>query len=200
MRAFFVVLLCLASAVHADQKAYSVVGSQLVLTIEGGKEVKFRNVPEDYPNEMADHEYVKFIERLNHHLLHVSYYEGDDYRLVSNRTGRAITIDSPPEISPDGKRIVTVSMSVAHNFNGVVVYEWTPHGYVKVAKHETEEAYYHFVKWDGNEKIQLKRFTYDQAACKTGGLLWSPAVMRQDVGQWKLEYGKIVGEDCSVSP
>jgi len=200
MRALFVIILVLSSAVQAEAKAYSVEGSDLVLTLEEGKKVKFRNVPEEYPNEMAEHQYVKFIDRLNHHLIHVNYYEGDDYRLVSNRTGRVITIDSPPEISPDGKRIVTVSFSAAHNFNGVVVYDWTPHGYVKAAKHEIEGVYYNFVRWEGNERIQLKRFTYDSTACNTGGLLWAPAVMKQDGGQWKLEYGKIVGEDCTVSP
>jgi hypothetical protein len=170
-----------------------------VLPLEGGFSATFTD-DESSPDTYKIYQYVRYLKVINHHLVHVNYYEGDAYILVSNRTGQKIFISNVPEISPDGHKLAVVSAAEAYNFSGIVILKWTPHGYIEDARYEPGDSYYQFVKWEGSDRIALRRNTYDSSVCGDGGYVSSSAVMRRHQDRWRIEYDSEKIENCTFSP
>ena len=65
---------------------------QLLLTLSNGDVLTFTDSTKEGPGGYTDYSYRQYLPELNHHLLHVQYYEGIGYLLVDAQMGEQTLI------------------------------------------------------------------------------------------------------------
>jgi hypothetical protein len=99
-------------------------GPVLRITPAEGEPVVLRDDTADV-DRLERFRYRAFLREAGHHLVKVSFYEGDAHLLVSDRTGSQTYLPAAPLFSPDGARFASVSMDLDafHNANAVQVWQ-----------------------------------------------------------------------------
>ena len=96
-------------------------GPRLSIPIARGRRVVLvdREVPA--PGGIR-YRYIQYLPNIGFHVVHVSYYEGDEYLMVSNVEGGRYFIPDRPHVSPDHSMVAAVSDADAYNIAGVFVF------------------------------------------------------------------------------
>lgn len=81
---------------------------QLLLTLSNGDVLAFTDDEHQGPSfEHAAFTYRQYLPELDHHVLHVQYWQGRSYLLVDAQTGAQTLIDGLPIVAPDSRHFFT---------------------------------------------------------------------------------------------
>lgn len=104
-------------------------GDNLTLTLATGKTLTWTNSPQNLPPQALDqiklYSYVRFLPEIGYHLLHVQYYEGDEFLLVHEKTGQQTLVPAVPVISPDRRHFAIASVGYAYGPNTIQIWQLT---------------------------------------------------------------------------
>jgi hypothetical protein len=191
-----------ADAIEKHQLSRGVKGAtrtaeRLSITLANGKRVELRTEGDGEPGGTS-YRYLQYLPAIGFHLVHVQYYEGNEYLLVSNANGSRQLVPDLPRISPDRSRLVAVSASEAYNVNGVFVYRIKDGRISPVFAHEPEEyALYTFVRWKDANSIELKKFSRaDDKTCPGHQFMTVAAELAADGDRWGFRPAAGGGAEC----
>lgn len=122
-----------------------------------------------------------YLQDIGYFIVHYQLWEGDGYIMINDKTGFETPLSELPVISPDRKRIISVSASIAYNWNGIVIYKFTPKDMVLEFNYDTEKVgLFYFEKWINNKAVKLKKcIGIEEAKCCT-------QILKFESGKWKL--------------
>lgn len=77
-----------------------------------GKQIDFKDIIPGignsyYDEHMVTYRNLGYNEKLDKHLIHVNYYEGDEYLLIDNLTSEIDTLNGYPQYSGNGKNLLS---------------------------------------------------------------------------------------------
>ncbi len=154
----FLNLLYFSEYAHDDGKA-------LHLKLRNGSYTKIRHIKIE---EESDTEFCQFptflgyLKDLGFYVVGISYNEGGDIYLINDVTGEKFHIhDSYPNFSPDKKYLVYADGSNDLTFNGIEIFEISPHSVKSVYKKEFKpegDFYYAYIfhSWKDNNSLLIK--------------------------------------------
>ena len=122
-----------------------------------------------------------YLRDIGYFLLHRQYYEGDDYLLIHDTTGRQSELQDLPVTSPDKSRLVTASNGISggYNANGVQIWRLTKDGAVLEQSFDVKGWAPSNPVWTNNQEIRLVR-TFP------GSYKKEPIVLRFSQQRWEM--------------
>lgn len=99
-------------------------GARLRLRLADGR---WLSVEDDTPDDevlSVVHHFREYLPEIGYFVLHRQFYEGHDYLLVEDSTGRRYELHAVPVVSPDGRRLVTASDGFTGGYVPNVVKIW----------------------------------------------------------------------------
>lgn len=171
------------------------VGTRLILPVTVGRAVVFDSV---WPglggsNESAfeDYRFDGLSPDREFLIVRATYYEGGNVFWIARKDGARHEIHGTAHPSPDGAFLVMANASVAHDFNGVIVWEHTPHRLTERFRFEPDPvdayAHYRFMRWKDARTVELEKTTVgDRITCadRTEETL---VVLVRDGDRWSLK-------------
>ncbi|OGC85492.1 MAG: hypothetical protein A2142_07545 [candidate division Zixibacteria bacterium RBG_16_48_11] len=106
-------------------------GDTLALKLESGDTLLLKNDRVD--GEGTTVHYLRhYCRDLGYFLVYRGYYEGFDYLLINDRTGKQTTLREIPVLSPDARRLVTTVTDLVADYlvNGIQIWRFTDHDLV----------------------------------------------------------------------
>ncbi|MEI6762355.1 MAG: hypothetical protein WCO22_18090 [Betaproteobacteria bacterium] len=115
-------------------------------------------------------------------------YESRTVFWFARNSGLRHEVFAKPEISPDGKSIITANPSEQGSNNGVFIWELRRDRLINKLHFEpTDYALYSFVRWEGANKVTLKKFTYaDKSVCPSAQFMEFFVTVNRNGTQWFL--------------
>lgn len=95
--------------------------SLLVVTLAGRDSAMFVDAP---GVEGVSYSYQRYLAPIEHHLIHLQFWEGNAYLLLHHRTGRRTDIQGVPIVAGDGRRFVTTSSDLVAQYDPTEVQVW----------------------------------------------------------------------------
>ena len=143
----------LANGAHGVRRE----GNSLFLKIHGGQELELHD--EGAGDSTMSYSYYDIVPALDAYVLHVQYYEGDAWLLVSRKTGARTKLSGLPVVCPDKRRFVTGSydLDAGYNPNEVVVWAIGGDGSFKEEwKTEPKEWGPTFLEWLSPTRFRVR--------------------------------------------
>lgn len=108
---------------------------------------------------------------------------------IGRESGRRYEVIAKPEMSPNGKWIVTANPSECCSTNGVFIWQVRGDHLVERLHFEpTEYALYSFVRWEGNDSVVLEKFTYaDKSLCSAMQFMKFFVTVAREGIHWKFD-------------
>ncbi len=101
-------------------------GSVLTVRLGSGGHVAFRDKVSPSPVGGEDvverYDYEAYLPQIAQHLVRVSYYEGEGFRIVDDRTGATAGVLGPPVVSPKGRWFACADSDAAYGDLGIEVW------------------------------------------------------------------------------
>lgn len=115
--------------------------------------------------------YLGFNKKLNSHVLHIQYYEGDAYMVIHHSSGQNVFPSGYPIASPDGKHFLSISedMFAGYSPNNVEIWQVTAGRYRRVANFEPEWGPYQG-SWLDFRRARIAKHCYDSSKGNSTGL------------------------------
>jgi hypothetical protein len=170
-------------------KYFSRQNNQLKIKLKNGKILALKDSLEDDVDGKW-YNFREYLQDVGYFVIHVQYYEGNEYLMINDKTGKEYRIFEIPHISPDKRRFVSVSASEAYNPNGVWIWRFTPGGLVNELSYEPKEySLFTFVSWENNKTIKLSKYTHDPKRSPIA----VPALLKLEANEWKFFEEPIKG-------
>lgn len=126
------------------------------------------------------------------YLVFMTYYEGFEYSMISDESGEKYMVPAMPWISPDRKRLVSVSADDSgYNENEVFVGRFEEDRIVPELSHRpfdppaNEYALYRFIEWKDSQTVLLDKYTHsDRELCPDTPDMTYPVVLELEKGEW----------------
>ncbi|MEE9614852.1 MAG: hypothetical protein V3W31_07905 [Thermodesulfobacteriota bacterium] len=131
--------------------------------------------------------FVDYFEDVGLYFVFIGYYEGAEYLMVFDKSGKEYLAPALPRISLDGKRVVAVSADeTGYGANGVFVWRLEDEKLVSELSYEPEEyALYEFVAWEDNNTVRLTKFERSrEGLCPENGFMTVPVIMKFEKEGW----------------
>ena len=163
-------------------------GGTLRLALKSGGGVELKDVA---ANDEKDtyYSFREFFPDLGYYLVHVQYFEGDAYLMVNHQTGERFTLHDLFLLSPDRKRLATLSLDLeaGYNPNGVQIWGITPEKMTLEWNYESKEWGPSHGAWKDNDTLIFSKTALD----KQYNLVRRGALMvRKDPTGWRLSPAK----------
>ncbi|WP_036302666.1 hypothetical protein [Methylotenera sp. L2L1] len=129
----------------------------------------------DYPTESGDsaiwYSYLGYSRKLNSHIIHVQYYEGDSYMVIHHHSGQQVFPSGFPLASPDGKHFLSISndMFAGYRPNNVEIWQVGLSDFHRIANYEPEWGP-HDGGWESANHALVKKQCYAAAETNPTGL------------------------------
>ena len=140
-------------------------------------------------NSCRWYEFVNYYIDKGFFLLRVSFGEGTDYILISDKTGEQFYIESNPVISPDRNYLLAVSGRSNFNINGVFIWRIEDEKVISEFSFNDEHisGSYTFVGWKDQHTTLLHRVDRaDKAYCLQARTMTVPVTLKREDGEWKF--------------
>lgn len=169
-------------------------GKKLTFKMRGGGEVAFADENTGIESDSSvSYQFVDRLAAVGYYLVHIQYWEGDEYRMVNETNGRHFDIPVKPEISPGKKRLAAVSASDAYNFNGIEVWRFMKGRMKREWKLEPEgHPAFHFIAWDGDDAFRVGKYASAEQNDMKQKRVLEVHLAKRGPGGWKLELEKTV--------
>ena len=171
-----------------------------MLTIQTrSKKIAFQDRPVA-EQETAVHTYLGLLAGIGYHLILVELWEGSRFILVSDRSAQQFTLSAIPHVSPSRKKLVAVSASEAYNPNEITIWKVSPAQLRREYRYEPQNyAQYHFIAWDGDQRIRLKNFTRSDAKlCPGHDFMTIGEVLQATQGKWDFALDRKLKPSCEI--
>jgi tetratricopeptide (TPR) repeat protein len=100
-------------------------GSSLRLQLRGGRSVSLRDFQKRGDEaSVVKYSFRDYLRDLGYFLIHRQFYEGVDYLMIQDRTGRRYEMQDLPVISPDKRRLVTASNGIGGGYGANAIEVW----------------------------------------------------------------------------
>ncbi len=132
------------------------------------------------------HQYAGRVVGTDFHLIHLSFVEGQSYRLIHATTGRQVAVDAPPVWSPDKTRMVTTSMDLVATFDPTRIAVLRIEGDTAHVEWQLEPELWGpaAAHWVGNDTI---RFTANHVTSAPGTYRESEGLLVRTAKGWALQ-------------
>lgn len=163
-------------------------GNVLSLKLDNGTAVRFVSDPEACNDDNAEkcmkYFLVGFHPASGRYLVFAEGYEDFECRLVSARTGEAVSLKNIPHFAPNGSTFfVTGFDNTYNNWLGIGAMAPDPPALMWENKRDNDEEW-DFVRWIDNDRVAL-RTTTESEACPHGDC---DAVLKRTGGNhWEFE-------------
>lgn len=143
------------------QKGVKRSGRTLAIPLTDHPPLLLRNTKCDDSFACYAYSYIEFLPAINYHLIHIQYYEGHAFLLISGETGKKTKIPATPHISPDAARFISIDSDYVYSFPGIFIYKMTPDGPELEYNYKPEEVMHTFtlVRWINSETIKLREYS-----------------------------------------
>ena len=135
-------------------------GGQLRLKLNNGR----RQTLKDYQKANEDdsviqYNFREYLPELGYFLVHRQFYEGRDYLMIHDASGRRFQLQSVPVVSPDRRRLVTTSNGImgGYNPNAIQIWRVTQRGLVLEQTIKPQGWGPSGAKWIDNQRISLTK-------------------------------------------
>ncbi|HKZ03297.1 MAG TPA: hypothetical protein VI750_06505 [Pyrinomonadaceae bacterium] len=100
-------------------------GSSLRLQLRSGRSVSLRDFQKRGDEaSVVKYSFRDYLRDLGYFLIHRQFYEGDDYLMIQDTTGRRYELQNVPVVSPDKRRLVTASNGISGGYNANALQIW----------------------------------------------------------------------------
>ncbi len=159
-------------------------GQTLNVYLRSKKILALRSSPDQDDPKGKWYYYERYLKDIDHHLINVCFFEGNEYLLVNDRTGEKCTIQDEPHVSPGKKYIAVASAAEAFNPAGVWIYSIANGNRIK-PEYSCESKYglFTFNKWESDESVCLTTSRWSEAA---GAHIYVPVKLILRNGKWQF--------------
>jgi hypothetical protein len=108
---------------------------------------------------------------------------------IEKESGKRYEVIAKPEMSPNGRWIVTANPAECCSTNGVFIWQVQRNHLVERLHFvPTEYALYTFVRWDGNDNVVLEKFARaDNSICSVGQFMKLFVTVTRQGNNWKFD-------------
>jgi hypothetical protein len=100
-------------------------GTSLRLQLRNGRSLPVKDFQKrGDESSVVKYSFRDYLRDIGYFLLHRQFYEGDDYLMIQDTTGRRFELQDLPVISPDKLRVVTASNGISGGYNANAVQIW----------------------------------------------------------------------------
>lgn len=154
----------------------------------------------DQPGDAADVVHYRYQDRWREpgrYLIQVQYYEGAEYLLVDDSTGRELRIPDWPVRAPGGRRFAVLSLDLVAGYgpNTLQVWELEDDHYRKVWETRPSQWGPRDGRWSDSTTLELVQHGY---CAELGGegrdFCDRPARVRKEGGSWHFSTGETAAE------
>jgi hypothetical protein len=146
--------------------------------------------------------FVDYLKDAGFYVVFIRYYEGYEYLMVSDKTGKQFLIPELPKISPDRKRLVAVSADDSgYNENGVFIWRFEGDEIVSELTYKpsappvNEYALYGFKEWKDNKTVFLIKFARSgKRLCPDSDFMTLPVILRMEAEEWR--FSEVLSPDA----
>lgn len=165
-------------------------GGTLYLKLKTGALVSLKNSGECSGwDSCEEYEFLDYFKEAGFYHVYLYLGEQSEHLMLSDKTGQKFEVHSTPELSPDGKSFIAVSVSEAFDVNGVFIWRFVGDGLAQELSYEPEEyALYRFKAWIDNKTVQLSKYTRsEKSICPSSKLMTVPVFLRSEEGAWRFD-------------
>lgn len=148
-----------AKQLKKDARYISENEEGIVLTLLTGKEKVFKNDSIDtHANDGFIHkDYLEYLPKVGFFVFRNNYYEGGDYSLVNDKSGKELFIAGFPKLSPDAKHLITTNQDseAGFEFNGIQIFGFPNGRFEKLLEKTMDGMEPHTPKWIDNKTIEI---------------------------------------------
>ena len=140
-----------------DAKYVTENSEEIVLTLLTGKKIEFKNESLDTSDNFVQKDYLEYLPKIGFFVFRNNYYEGGDYSLVNDKSGKETNIGGYPKLSPDAKHLIAANqdLEAAFEFNGIQIFGFPNGRFEKLLEKEFEDMEPHTPKWIDNKTIEI---------------------------------------------
>lgn len=133
-------------------------GDTLIFSTDRGDYVTLFNIQSDAPDSFSVFEYKGRLNTINHTLSMGMFYEWYYYLLINSFTGDTTDTWGWPEVSPNGKMIISVNADIEAGFtnNGIQIFDVTNGSIMLAGEKEIDYWGPEEVRWINNREAILK--------------------------------------------
>jgi len=137
------------------------------LELTNGEEITFGPNPGSY---IADYNFEYYYPSIEMIVFRAQWEEGNNYLVVSRKSGNKTSMYGPPVFSPSQKYAISYNGSefASHNKNGIQLFKLTNKGLKKIIEYETDLAPSR-IKWEKDDTFSLEM--YDSRIVKKKGMI-----------------------------
>ncbi len=100
-------------------------GASLRLQLRNGRSLSVKDFQKRGDEaSVVKYSFRGYLRDIGYFLLHRQFYEGDDYLMIQDSTGRKFELQDLPVVSPDKLRVVTASDGISGGYNANAVQIW----------------------------------------------------------------------------
>ncbi len=148
-----------AKQLKKDARYVSESNEKITLTLLTGKEIEFKNDTLDtHANDgFIQKNYLEYLPKVGFFVFQNNYYEGGNYSLVNDKSGKETIIEGFPKLSPDAKHLITSSQDLEAGFvfNGIQIFGFPNGRFEKLLEKEFDDMEPHSPVWIDNKTIEI---------------------------------------------
>ncbi len=140
-----------------DAQYVSEDNESITLTLLTGEEIIFKNDTLDNIDNFLQKDYLQYLPKVGFFVFRNIYYEGGNYSLVNDKSGKEIIIEGFPKLSPDAKHLITTNQDLEAGFvfNGIQIFGFPNGRFEKLLEKEMNDMEPHAPKWIDNKTIEI---------------------------------------------
>lgn len=179
-------------------------GNLLMLKTDSGAYITFGDTLGCDPVSWCRYIFLDYYKDTGFYVIFVRAHEGDTYIMISEKNGKEYYVMESPKLSPDRKRIVTVSASEHADSNGVYIWRMGEDELTSELSYKPfavkKRAYYYFKRWKDNKTIELtKQVRANRDRCPHSNFMMVPVTLHLEDGGWKL-YDDLSAQSVECGP
>ncbi len=175
-----------AKQLKKDARYVSESEKEITLSLLTGKEVIFENTTDSLTDEYLQRDYLQYLPQVGFFVFRNNIYEGGNYSLINDKSGKDIIIQGFPKVSPDAKHIVTSNqdLEAAFEFNGIQIFGFPNGRFEKLLEKEFDDMEPHTPIWIDNKTIEI---TMMSASFDKETKPKKIKVIMNDTGDWEIQ-------------
>ncbi|MGH9968776.1 MAG: tetratricopeptide repeat protein [Pyrinomonadaceae bacterium] len=135
-------------------------GVELRLKLNNGRWHTLKNYQRaNEDDSVIQYNFREYLPELGYFLVHRQFYEGHDYLMIHDVSGRRFELQDAPVVSPDGRRLVTTSSGIMGGYspNAIQIWRVTQRGLLLEQTIQPRGWEPSDAKWIDNQKISLTK-------------------------------------------
>lgn len=128
----------------------------ITLSLLSGEKVEFKNNPTQ-DDLLLRLDYLEYLPQIGFFVFRKNYYEGGEYALINDKSGKETIILGFPKISPDAKHLITSNhdLEAGFEFNGIQIFGFPNGRFEKLFEKEFDEMEPHTPIWIDDKTIEI---------------------------------------------